>query len=503
MPRNRRMIHPTTLWLLLAGSLTALAQPACASTVTIALAGEINTFDPDQTNSIGTDLSVMSNIYPSLLLRAPDGTLVPSLATQWHAGSDTVWHFTLRAGARFTDGEPIDAQTVKWNIQRILNRQKVTPVASWYAQIADVQVISPTQLDIRTSSPYPALPAQLSMMFLLPPKWARTHDPAHEVSSGGPYIVDEIVPGDHVSLHANPDYYGPRPAFDRAIYRIIPETNTALYALQAGEVDYVSKFPTNQIGQINSHGGATAGAVPSSRTVFIKLNTEKPPFDNAQFRQALNYAIDKQTIADTIFDGHATPSGCEVLTPDYFGYNRDLPGYGYDPQRARRLIAESGVDLSRPFEFDIPRGSYLQGEEVALAIQAMFNAVGIRTRIRMIDFATYLARYRKAHDLSPVSLLGQAWPTLDAAGFLKLFQTGNAYSYWSDPTFDAALKAGESTLDQTMREQAYAAATRTMCTQAPVVFLYIEPATYAYSKRISLVPRGDGWVRAFDMKPAR
>lgn len=482
---------------------TALIHtPALARTVTIALPGDINTLDPDQTNSIGTDLSVLSNLYPALVLRAPDGALVPALATEWHAVDARTWDFTLTPGARFIDGEPIDAGTVQWNVARVLNRSKVTPVASWYAQITDVIALSPTHLRIVTSTPYPALPAQLSMLFLLPPKWSRTHNPAHEASSGGPYIVDQIVPGDHVSMHANPDYFGPKPAFDRAVYRIIPESNTAIYALEAGEVDYIARLPTDQIARINRQGTAIAGAVPSIRSVFIKFNTEKPPFNNRMFRQALNYAIDHRAITDALFDGQALPSACQVLTPDYVGYTPDLAGYPYDPDRARDLIRRSEVDLSRPFEFDIPRGSYLQGEEVGLAVQQMFRAVGVRTTIHLIDFGQYIARYRKAHDLAPLSVLGQAWVTLDADGLLKLFRTGNPYSYWSNPDFDAALDAAAGTIDPARRQSAYATATKIMCAEAPVAFLYIEPATYAYSRRLALRPRGDTWIRAFDMRPA-
>lgn len=101
------------------------------------------------------------------------------------------------------------------------------------------------------------------MLFLLPPEWTQTHDPSHEVSSGGPYIIDEIVPGDHVSMHANPDYFGPQASFKKAVYRIIPEITTALYALETGAVDYVSKIPTAQLKQISRQPDLIAGSTPS------------------------------------------------------------------------------------------------------------------------------------------------------------------------------------------------------------------------------------------------
>ena len=475
------------------------ASLAQAQTVTIALSGDINNFDPAQTASIGTDLSVLSNVYPALILRAPDRRLTPSLATKWVALDDNTWDFTLVSNAHFINGEPIDAQTVAWNINRILNKKKVTVAASWYSRIQEVIILSPTHLQIKTSSPFPALPDQLSMLFLLPPKWTQTHDPSHEVSSGGPYIIDEIVPGDHVSMHANPDYFGPQASFKKAVYRIIPEITTALYALETGAVDYVSKIPTAQLKQISRQPDLIAGSTPSIWSVFIKINTEIPPFNNEIVRKALNYAVDKKSIVATIFNNQTTTSTCQVLTPAYFGYNKDLTAYKYDPETARKLIKQSGINLNQVYEFDIPRGSYLQGDDAALAVQQMFQAVGIKTKLRLIDFGNYIAKYRKTHKLAPLSLLGQAWPTLDADGFLSLFQTGNPYSYWNNPLFDAALQTGDSTTNHDLRQNAYMQATQIMCEQAPVVFMYTEPATYAHAKRVLMTPRGDGWLRAFDM----
>lgn len=477
------------------------ASPALAQDVVLALTNAVNTLDPHQSASVGLDLSVLSHVYPSLILRGPDMALQPSLATEWEAVDDTTWRFKLVEGAAFVNGEPIDADTVAWNIARVTNAEAPTRISSWFTPVTGVNVISPTEFEITTATPYPALPAQLSMFMLLPPKWAETHDPASETMSGGAYVVDNVSPGDSVTLSANPEYWGEAPPFEQVTFRTIPETASAIAALLAGEVDFINKIPPSELARINDSGAATGGSVSSTRSVFIKFNTEKAPLDNKLFRQALNYAVDKEAIAEVLFGGEAELSTCQVMTPAYFGYNPDLKPYAYDPEKARELLAESGVDLTQTLEFEVPTATYLQGEEVAQAVAQMFDEVGVKTEFRMMEFGAYLEKYRKAHDLGQLSLLGQAWPTIDADGLLTMFKPGDQYSYWNDAAFDAQLVAGNATTDPEEREAAYAEAARIMCDEAPVVFMYAQPATYGVSKNITYTPRGDDWVRAFDMAP--
>jgi len=480
-----------------------LASPASAMDISIALTSAVNTLDPHASASVGLDLSVLSHIYPALILRGPDMALKGSLATSWQAVDANTWRFKLVEGATFANGEPIDAEAVKWNFLRVTSKEKPTRISSWFSSVSAVNVISPTEVELKTSTPYPALPAQLSMLMLLPPKWTESHNPVTETMSGGLYKVSENVSGDHITLVPNETYWGEKAQFDKVTFRVIPETASSIAALLAGEVDLITKVPASEIARINADSKAHAGAVASTRSVFIKFNTEKAPLDNKLFRQALNYAVDKEAITEAIFGGLADVSQCQVMTPFYFGYNRDLKPYPYDPEKAKKLLAESGVDLSQTFEFEVPTSTYLQGEEVAQAVAQMLGDVGVKTKLQTMEFGAYLDKYRKAHDLGRFSLLGQSWPTIDADGLLTLFKPGNQYAYWNDKNFDAKLVEGNSTTDEAARLAAYKDATRIMCDEAPVVFLYAQPASYGVSTRVKYTPRGDDWLRAFDMSPAK
>ena len=501
---NRKLVSAAAIAAFSLGALlsgTALAQDKM---LTIGITTTVNTLDPHLTTTVGTDLSLLSHIYPSLVLRGPDMKIAPSLATDWKNVDDNTWRITLRSDAAFGDGEKIDAEAVKWNFDRVKDPAVNARVRPWFNQISEVKVISPTELEIKTASPYPALIEQLSMFFLLPPKWTASHKPATETApGGGPYILTSVKPGESFTLEANAKYWGTKPDFDKVVIRVIPEPSSRVASLLAGEVDFVNSIPTTELARIASSANAQSGAVPSTRTVFIKFNTLKPPLDNKLFRQALNYAVDKEGIVKAIFNEQAEIAYCSAMSKTYFGFNQDLKPYAYDPDKAAELLEKAGGAPSEPIELDVPSGTYLNGEEVVQAVASQLEEIGVKTKIVEMQFSAYMDKYLKTKELARLSLLSQAWPTIDADGLLNLFAPGSPYAYWNNADFGKALEEGRSTMDKTKRLAAYKKATEVMCDEAPVLFLYTQPTTFGLSKRITWTPRGDDWVRAFDMKLAK
>ncbi|QRM35145.1 ABC transporter substrate-binding protein [Microvirga sp. VF16] len=492
--------------LLLGATAMALAvgTPSFAQeqdTVTIALRVAVNTLDPHMTASVGSDLSVLSHIYPALILRGPDLKLQPALAESWEMTDPNTWRFKLKPGAHFANGEKLDAAAVKWNLDRVRAKAVGARIAAWFELVSEVNLIDDTTLEVKTSSPYPAFADQLSMFFLLPPKWAQTHKPASETMSGGPYKVQENIPGDRITLVANPDYWGPAPEFEKIIFSTIPESAARTAALEAGEVDLITGLPTTEIKRINERGLAQADAIASIRMLLGKFNHQKAPINNLKLRQAINYAVDKEGIAKAIYDGKTTAANCQLLTPGYFGYNPDLKPYPYDPEKAQKLLKESGVNLSQPIEIEVPVGTYLQGEELTQVIASQLQEIGLNVKITEIEFGAFMNKQLKARDLAQVAIQGLAWPTIDADGMLTMFAPGNIYDYWNNKEFGALLDKGRASTDHKERTRIYAEATKMMCDQAGALFLFAQPATYGISKRITWNARGDDWVRAYDMKP--
>ena len=486
-------------WLSVSPGASAQANP---KELVIAMPANINTLDPHQTATVETDLSVISHLYQPLVIRGADMKLKPVVAKSWKAVNDTTWQFELASGITFPNGEKLDASAVKWNIERVLDPKTAARIKAWFDPIKEVKVLSPTRLEIVTKEPYPALIDQLSMFFLLPPKWASENNPSRVALGTGPYDLKQFVSGDRIVLEAKKNYQGAdKPTFERVIIRPIPEEASRVAAVMAGEVDMASGILPTEIARINASGKAKAAWLPGTRTVFVKFNTLKPPLkDNVALRQAINYAIDKQGIIKSVLADTAKPSQCQVLTPDYFGYNADLKPYPFDPAKARELIAKSGYNASQVLEFEIPLGRYQQSQEIGQAIAAQLEEVGIKSKLVEMEFGAWLNKYRKLGNLGSLAYMGQGWPTLDADGFLTLFEPGNEYAYWADAKFGALIKEARATVDPAKRQALYKQATDVMCKEAPVAFLWAQPFTYVLSNRVKWTPRGDEWIRATDIQ---
>lgn len=493
-----RRLRVTSRLVLMTGLM--LGGSASAENLNMSVSAAITTLDPHMTSTVQTNLSVASHIYTPLVTRGPDLKLKPAAAESWKVVDDLTWRFKIRPGITFANGEALDANAVKWNIDRILDPKNKIHNRPWFEPITEVKVLGPTELEIRTAKPYPALADQMSMFFILPPQWSASHDLANDALGSGPYELVSFVPGDRVVLKARPNYFEGKPEFDEVVIRSISEPSVRVAAVLAGEIDLAVDIPPSDIERINASGKANAGATPSVRSMFVKINTLKAPFkDNLKLRQALNYAIDKKAIIDVIFNGHGTESNCQVLTPLYFGYNEDLKPYPYDPEKARALVKESGVATPIPVEFEIPLGRYLLSEEIGQVIAAQLEDVGFSVKIQEMEFGSYINKYIRGNDLGQLSYLGQAWPTLDADGLLTLFEPGNVYAYWNNRTFGDLLNRARTTVDAGQRKELYKQATKVMCEDAPVAFLFAQPLTYAVSNRIKWNVRGDDWVRAYDV----
>lgn len=496
-----RLARRTLLAALLATPLAA--APLHAETLTIAIGGDVNTLDPHNTATVNADLTVLSHLYTPLVTRGPDMKLHPALATAWKAIDPHTWRFTLRTGLKFADGEALDASVVKANLDRVRDPKLNARLRPWFKLVSGETVISPTEIEIKTSEPYPALPGQLSMFFLLPPKWlAGGAKPAQEVMPSGPYQLAQRIPGDRVVLTARPGYTGPRPVWDKVVFKVIPDMSSQIAALLAGEVDFITGLPPSEMPRINKSGRATAAATDSIRSFFIRFNNLKPPFkDNPKLRRALNYAVDKQAIVDSLLGGYGHVSSCQILTPAYFGYNPALKPIPYDPAKARALLKEAGVTTPLTVDFDVPTGRYLLASEITQAVAAQLADVGVIARIHEMDFGSFMNKYLRAHDLAAMGYISLAWPTLDGDGLLSFLETGNNYAYWDDATFTKLLRASRSAPGEAERGKLLEQADARACDQAPLLFLFVQPTTYGLSKRVTWHARGDDWVRAGDFTP--
>jgi peptide/nickel transport system substrate-binding protein len=479
----------------------AFAFPAAARDLTIALSSNVNTLDPFKSTTVGTDLSVAAHIYTPLVDRGPDLKLRPGLATKWEAVGDTVWRFTLREGVTFSNGEKLDAEAVKWNVERVLDPKTAARNKPWFAAITEVRVISPTVVEFVTKNAYPDLPDQMSMFLLMPPKWTEQNNPSVAALGSGPYELVRFASGDRIELKARKDYWGEKPAFDNLTFRIIPEDASRIAALLTGDVDLITTFPTSELKRIKESGKADAGSITGTRGMFVKLNALKAPFkDNPKLWRALNLAIDRKAINDGLLDGLAEVSACQPLSPVYFGFNPDLKPVPYDPAQAKKLLAEAGFPNGLDIELEVPTGRYLLASDIAQVIASQLGEVGVRVKLTELEFGAFMNKYLVGRKLADSAYFGLGWPTLDAGGLLNFWEKENPQAYWESDSFTDGAKAARATNDPAKRTELYRKLTQQLCEGAPSIFMFFTPITYAQAKDISWQARGDDWVRAMDVK---
>ena len=484
-------------------ALAAISASAHAASLTIALSSSVNSLDPAQAQVVQTDLSTISDLYSSLITRGPDMKLKGDLAESWSAIDDNTWSFKLKLGVKFPDGEPLDAAAVKWNIDRVKSPDTKARNKLWFDPITKIEVVSPTEIRFTSAKPYPDLPSQLSMFYLLAPKWTETHNPVNEAMGTGPYDLVSITPGDRIVLKAKKDYFGAKPAYDDVTLRIIPEAASRMAAIEAKEVDLALDIPVADVARLDKEDGISAGWIDSSRMMVLKINTLKAPLDKQpEIRQALNYAVDKKAIAQAIYNGASTVSSCQLLSPQYFGFNPDLKPYDYNPEKAKQLLKAAGITGTLDVELEVPLGRYLAASDIAQIIAQQLSEVGVNAKIHEMEFGAWAKKYAGG-DLANMALTGQAWPTLDADGLLSLYDSSNPTSYFKNADFDAALAKARSTTDLNTRLAQYKIATKIMCDQAPDLFLFSQPTTFTHSDGINWTARGDDWVRPADVTPAK
>ncbi len=485
---------------MLAGSLAAPA--AAAGTITIAQGVDVSTLDPHMSNDTPTT-NVMFNMFDALLRRDVEMNLLPALAESYTQIDDLNWSITLRQGVTFHNGEPFDAAAVKFSYERVLNPDYRSPQASGIRFVESVDIVDDYTVQITTSQPYPLLPNQMSAIAILPPQYYAEVGTdgfrQHPVGTGA-YVFQEWRRDERLVVEANPDYFLGTPAIERAVFRPIPETATRMAELQSGAVDLIVNVPPHQVRVLENAPDLAAATAPSARILFIVLTTiEEGPLQDVRVRQALNYAVDQQAIVDAILEGYGIPLAAPAPQAS-FGFYPDLEGYGYDPDRARELLADAGYPDGFEVVFEAPSGRYLMDREVGQAVNGFLEAVGIQTDFSILEWGVFVGKlYEKAG--ATMMLLGLGSSLMDVDSYLYgQLRTGQISSYYSDEELDALLDASRTEMDVEKRIELLYEIQRLSHEQAALIPLYQQVDIYGIRDRVAFTARPDERLLVFEME---
>lgn len=479
---------------------TARAQATGA--IAIALPEEPNTMDPQYADGV-LEYTVLVNVMDGLFTTGPGTEVVPVLVESWEQPDDLTWDFRLRQGVQFHNGEPLTAEAVKVSYDRSVNPD-LNARRTWAADvnITEVEVVDDHTVRFHTSDPTPHMLARLANdHFIYPPKYIAENDPSvvarHPIGTGA-YVFQEWVPGERITLTANPDYWGdPKPSIETATWRFIPEDTSRLASLKAGEVDLMRSLLPTSIEDVNAQENLEAVSVEGTRRVYIGLNTKLSPTDDVRVRQALNYGTDVETICEVILGGSTTRM---VNWAEPAFRNPEVTGYSYDPERARQLLAEAGYPEGLQLTWDLATTGTVGIAEFPQAIAISLREIGVEVELNVLE-PNILS------DRTQERTVNQLYSRTNAAYFdpgltfdaWRLENVANG-AQWENADFEA------------LRQQIYTGGTpeerleisfqmqEIMMDQAPAIFLWYQPDIYGINKRVqNFNPTGDERIRVAEM----
>lgn len=462
-------------------------------TVTVALPTDVRDFDPHQ--SIAThERAIQQNIFDTLVdLDRDYEPTIPALAVSWSYIDDVTLQVNLRQGVTFHNGQPFSADDVVFTFERIMDASEPIGINTWLEGTLDrVEKVDDYTVRFITPEPYAPLVANLTRIHIIPGKTFQemgVQSFALNPVGTGPFKFVSWTPGQEVVLEAYKDHWRDGlPMIDRAVFRIIPDEFARFAALRAGEVDIVQNLPASRIEQVKNDPNLRVEAVWGQRNMWLGLMIV-PPLDDVRIRQALNYAVDKEAIIDSIFDGYAgavAPGGFGALA---FGYHDDIEGYPYDPARARELLAEAGYPNGLTLDFRCSSDRYASDREVCQAIQAYFAAVGVNTDVQFTEWAVY-SQLRSDRSMTGIYFLGYGNSLFDADFPLRLccWSGGRSETRFNTPELDAMVEEAARTVDVQKRYDIYGEIQQYIRDQAPYVFLYDQFDIYGLSNRVESQP---------------
>jgi ABC-type transport system substrate-binding protein len=450
------------------------AGAAAETTLTVAIDANPSSLDIQDAQTFLTGLVLGIHVYDRLFEQSPTG-LKPLLAERWETSADgRAWTFHLRRGVKFHDGTPFNAAAVKENVARVVNPDLKLRQASKWAGVTSVDVLGEHTVRITTNRPLGALPGNLSHQAggsMQSPSAAR----AGKFPVGtGPFKFVEYVPDERLVLMANKDYFGGPPGVDRLVFRIVPEARTRLAMLQSGGAQVIYNVAPTEIDGLRRDPNVRVEAPPSAGWRVFGFNTLKKPYTDVRVRQALNYAVDKAAIVKNIFKGvgHVADS---PYGPGMFSYTPVMT-YAYDPGKARKLLAEAGYPNGFKTTMIVSPGEVAGGAEVAAAVQAYLQQVGVQAEISALEQAAWLAELTKPLEQNRTEIFQYQYGGADPDA-LRLVLHSKEWpprrngAFFKSETLDRLLDEGAATVDQAKRAQIYQQAQRLVMEEAPWLFL--------------------------------
>lgn len=395
---------------------------------------------------------IWSGLFDALTVLEEDGSLQPALATSWRQNNNLTWSFTLRQGVTFSDGNPFDAESVVATFKWLATEAgRATEVGPEFAHVAGVDAVSPYEIRVRLERPDAILPVRMSVASIVEPRqWAALgpDDFSKRPIGTGSFTV-KTWPGLGKSLIATavPTSWRP-PRIDALVVSVIPQAVSRAQALITGLVDVAESIAFDDIDGLRA-AGVNVMASPTSQVMslgFINVNRPDAPLADVRVRQALNYAVDKDTIALALTNGLTTPTA-QAAIPGMAGYNPAVTPYPYDPARARALLAEAGYPDGFKLNVEVVVGGFVPADAAIYQKTAEdLRAVGVDVTLNALPIPLYYEKFLSGDwgNVEALSASYQGRPYGDPLRALTLASCLKRGAYFCDPDIAPLLEAAES-----------------------------------------------------------
>ncbi|MBN2906590.1 MAG: ABC transporter substrate-binding protein [Rhodobacteraceae bacterium] len=467
--------------------------PAAAQTppgvLVVGQIAEPKALDPAAVTAVN-DFRILMNVYDGLV-RYKSGTLEvePALATGWDISEDgTEYTFALREGVKFHDGSAFDAEAVKFNFDRMLKDDHPYhdtgpfPLAFFFSSVEEVTVIDPLTVKFKLSAPYAPFLSNLAYptgLIVSPAAVAKYGaDFGRNPSGTGPFKFAEWRSNEAVVVEANADYWDGAPSLDAVVYRPITDANTRTAEMLAGGIDLMVEVPPVALSQFQGDR-FTVSEQAGPHLWFLILNAKEGPFADKRVRQAANYAVNKEALVDNVLEGTAAVAAGPTPPAFAWAYDETVQPYPYDPEKAKALIAEAGVDGAE-LTFYVTEGGSGMLDPIAMgtAIQADLEAVGFDVKIETYEWNTFLGRVNPGLE-GKADMAEMAWMTNDPDTLPYLALRTEAWpdkggfnsGYYSNPKVDELLDAARVSTSQDERAALYKQMQQIVHDDAPWVFV--------------------------------
>jgi len=508
---------------------SAFTVPVLAADLVVGLSADVTAIDPHYHN-LTPNNAVAAHLFDYLVLRSEKSQPIPGLATEWKAIEPTVWEFKLRRGVKFSDGSEFTAADVVASIDRVPKvPNSPSPFTAYTKQIAKIDVVDPYTIRFRTVSPYPLMPTDLTQIAIVSKGAAGAS--TEEFNSGkaaigtGPYKLVRYAKGDRIELVRNDTWWGGRTPWEKVTLRLVTNDAARVAALLSGDVQAIENVPTADVASLKGDKRLAIYRQVSDRLMYVHLDSDrastpfvtakdgKPldrnPLKDANVRKALSIAVNRPLVVERVMENEAVPAG--QLVPDFlFGATKNLKVEKYDPEGARKLLAQAGYPDGFALTLHATNNRYVNDAKIAQALAQMWTRIGVKTDVVAMPSATF---FPQATDLKfSVLLVGWSTGTGESSSSLKAllmtfnrdrgYGTANRGRY-SNGKVDALTEDALATVDDTKREAYLQRAAEIAVGDTGIIPLHFQVSLWATRDGIAYVPRVDEQTLAHRFSPRK